>query len=88
MFQVYVIENLKNKKYTGNTSDISERLIMHNDISPEKAKFHKTTYKKGPWKLIFSKKFTSRKEALTFEKYLKTGKGRDWLKKQQDNMGR
>jgi putative endonuclease len=81
MFQVYVIENLKGKKYTGSTDDISERLEMHNDLSLEKFKFHKTTYKKGPWKLIFSKDFASRGEALTFEKYLKSGKGREWLEK-------
>ena len=82
MFQIYVIENLKGNKYTGSTGDISERLKMHNDLSQEKSKFHKTTYKKGPWKLIFSKNFTSRKETLAFEKFLKSGKGRDCLKKQ------
>jgi len=41
MFQVYVIENHKGKKYTGSTVDISERLKMHNNLSPEKAKSSK-----------------------------------------------
>ena len=54
---------------------------MHNDTSPQKAKFHKTTYKKGPWRLVFKKDFLSRSEALKFEKFLKTGKGREYLKK-------
>jgi len=49
---------------------------MHNDISSEKAKFHRTTYKKGPWSLIFYKQFQTRQEALEFERFLKTGKGR------------
>ena len=54
---------------------------MHNDTSLEKAKFHRTTYNKGPWKLIFSKEFLFREEALKFERFLKTGKGREWLER-------
>ncbi|MFZ2226245.1 MAG: GIY-YIG nuclease family protein [Candidatus Moraniibacteriota bacterium] len=80
MYIAYVLQNSKNKKYTGSTSDLEDRLKMHNDVSLEKAIFHKTTYKKGPWKIIFSKEFKEREDALKFEKFLKTGKGREWLK--------
>jgi putative endonuclease len=81
MFFAYVIENPKNKTYTGSTDNLSERLEMHNDVDPEKAKFHRTTYKKGHWRLIFKKEFQTRQEALKFEKFLKTGKGREWLER-------
>ena len=54
---------------------------MHNDIDKNKAKFHRTTYRNGPWEVILSKEFKTRKEALNFEKYLKTGKGREWLER-------
>jgi putative endonuclease len=79
MFWVYVLQNQKNKKYTGSTSDLNDRLKMHNDISLEKAKFHRTTYGKGPWQIIFEKEFITRKDALEFERFLKTGKGRELL---------
>ena len=79
MFLAYVLENLVNKRYTGSTENIVERLAMHNNEDKEKAKFHRTTYKKGPWKVVFSKEFKTRKEALDFERFLKTGKGRKWL---------
>jgi predicted GIY-YIG superfamily endonuclease len=69
MYATYVIKNLQNKKYTGSTSNIKNRLEIHNDTFPEKAKFHNTTYKKGLWKIIFSKDFRTRLEALKFEKF-------------------
>ena len=58
---------------------MEERFAMHNDINPEKARFHKTTYKKGPWVVIFKREFSTRLEALKFEKFLKTGSGRNWF---------
>ena len=82
MYCTYVLENPGKKHYTGSTEDINERLAMHNDIVPEKAKFHRTTYRKGPWRVIFLKEFDNRESALGFERFLKTGKGRDWLKVQ------
>ena len=81
MFYAYVIENSKGKHYTGSTECLKGRIKIHNDESPEKAKFHRSTYKKGPWHVLFNKQFTVRKEAIEFEKFLKTGKGRKWLER-------
>ena len=81
MYYAYVLENNLGKRYKGSTDNLSERLEMHNDTDPEKAKFHRTTYKKGPWKIIFNKEFETRKEALHFEHFLKTGVGREWLER-------
>jgi len=81
MFWVYQIQNKEGKKYIGSTENLEDRLKMHNDISPEKAKFHRTTYRKGPWSLIFYKQFQTRQEILEFERFLKTGKGREYLER-------
>lgn len=81
MYSTYVLENPKGRRYTRSTNDFAERLRMHNDTSSEKARFHRTTYRKGPWKLIFEKQFSSREDALRLEKYLKTGVGREWLER-------
>ena len=86
MYFAYVLENQKGNHYTGSTSDIDDRLEMHNDTTLEKARFHRTTYKKGPWKLIFSKEFTTREDATRFEKFLKTGAGRDWLEPHNQHL--
>jgi putative endonuclease len=77
MFTVYVIESLLNKgKYTGHTEDIERRLIEHNE-----GLLGRYTKNKGPWKLIYAKTFATRSEAILHEKYLKTGAGRDYLKR-------
>lgn len=79
MFTVYIIQNEKGKRYIGQTRDLTDRLSMHNSIDLCKAKFHRTTFNKGPWQVIFKKEFETRKEAVTFEKFLKGGSGRTWL---------
>ena len=33
-----------------------------------------------PWKLIYTKEFENKKEAMAYEKWLKTGIGRDFIK--------
>ena len=81
MFSVYVLENDRGQRYTGSSADFEVRLQLHNDVSPEKAKFHRTTYGKGPWKVVFKKECLTRQEALVFEKLLKTGKGRDLVER-------
>jgi putative endonuclease len=80
-FATYILENEKGERYTGSTNDLAQRLQMHNDIAPEKARFHRTTYNKGPWKVVFVRYFSTRKEATDFERFLKTGAGRDWIHK-------
>ncbi|HLK27457.1 MAG TPA: GIY-YIG nuclease family protein, partial [Puia sp.] len=59
--------------YTGFTSDLSTRLKSH-------IVFGKGwTARYRPWKLIFTKDFISKKEAIQYEKWLKTGAGRDFI---------
>ncbi|HNW99604.1 MAG TPA: GIY-YIG nuclease family protein, partial [Bacteroidales bacterium] len=75
-FFVYVLKSVSSgKHYTGQTNDIHRRIYEHNAEI-----LGKFTKNKGPWILIFSKEFDSRAEAMQYEKYLKSGVGRDFLK--------
>jgi len=74
-FIVYILYTEKyNKHYTGFTSDIENRLLSHNVLGKG------WTAKYRPWKLIFSKEFNTKKDAMEYEKWLKTGVGRDFIK--------
>ena len=48
--------------------------MSHNELGKD------WTAKYRPWRLIFSKVFESKEEALKYEKWLKTGTGRDYIK--------
>jgi len=74
-FQTYVLVSDEFYHYTGHTLDLNLRLECH---------AQKTTHftKKGTnWKIIYSKEFSTRSDAIRHEKWLKSGVGRDWLKK-------
>jgi putative endonuclease len=60
MYSVYIISNQQEIFYKGFTTNITQRLEYHNT---NKSQFTKN---KGPWKIIFIKKFDSKKEALKF----------------------
>ncbi|HAI74176.1 MAG TPA: endonuclease [Candidatus Moranbacteria bacterium] len=79
MFFVYIIENNNGKLYIGQTYNLEKRILGHNELGKG------YTSKFRPWKLVYSEKFDSRKEAMEREKYLKTGVGREWIK---DNIKR
>ena len=78
-FFVYILRNPDGRTYVGQTNDIERRLKEHND--PE---YFGTKYTKRyrlPWTLIHTEEFSTRSEAMKRERELKTGKGRDWIKK-------
>jgi putative endonuclease len=73
---VYILKSLSSGvHYTGQTEDLGKRLLEHNE-----GILGKFTKNRGPWKLIYSEVFDTRKEAMAREKYFKTGVGRDFLK--------
>lgn len=76
MFFAYVLENPRGVFYKGSTDNLSKRLQQHNSNNG----FSSFTGRRGPWMLVYSEKFGSRKEAETREKFFKTGKGRNFLK--------
>ena len=74
-FTVYILFSILHQKhYTGFTSNLPDRLLSHNELG------HGWTSKYRPWKLIETKGFATKKEAMDHEKWLKTGMGRDYVK--------
>jgi putative endonuclease len=75
MYTCYVLYSEKHiKHYTGFTSNISERLKSHNEVGKD------WTSRYRPWKLIYKNEFETKNEAMAYEKWLKTGAGRDFIK--------
>jgi len=66
---VYVIENEEGRQYVGSTQAVKERLQKHNNGGVS----HTSKFK--PWDLKFVCSFPNKKQALAFEKYLKSGSG-------------
>ena len=75
LYWVYVLKNKQNRTYTGHTDGLSKRYIDHN-----KGRSYWTSRFKG-WRLIYFEIFRTRAEAMKREKGLKSGKGRDELKR-------
>jgi putative endonuclease len=71
----YVIKSAEGFHYTGMTEDLQLRLKQHNDKT-----LSFWTKRGADWKIIFSKGFETKRDALDFEKWLKSGVGRDFLK--------
>jgi putative endonuclease len=71
MYYVYLLECISNpsRRYVGFTSDLRCRLSAHNDGKLP------TTAPHRPWQLKTYLAFSSKKQALSFEKYLKSGSG-------------
>jgi predicted GIY-YIG superfamily endonuclease len=61
--------------YVGLTSDPNNRLAAQD----EGASPHAARYK--PWRLVVMIEFTSAQHALAFERYLKTGSGREFSRR-------
>jgi putative endonuclease len=76
MYFVYVLKSHKNGRfYTGSTGDVQKRLIEHNSGKSKATKFTR------PFELICQESYNTRAEAYKREMYLKTGQGREELKK-------
>ncbi len=74
MYYVYVLRNHNNfNRYIGHCKNIPDRLNDHN--------FGKVKSTKAfiPWHLVHHEEFNTRVEAITRERFLKSGIGREWL---------
>ena len=68
---VYLLVSLANpvQRYVGVTSDLRTRMLAHNSgKSPHTAKYR-------PWRLVTYLAFADRRQAESFELYLKSGSG-------------
>jgi putative endonuclease len=74
---IYAIYNPKHKKiYIGQTLDLNERLLLHNNHTFKGY----TSRFDGEWQLIYSEKVDTRQQALIKEKQLKSYRGREFIK--------
>ncbi|MFC3881242.1 GIY-YIG nuclease family protein [Algoriphagus namhaensis] len=77
-FVVYVLYSFPTgKTYTGMTSDLITRFHFHNLKSTKGF-----TIRYRPWTVIWVEFFNFKTDALSREKELKSGKGREWIKKE------
>jgi len=86
VFYVYVlVSESTGKIYIGHTSNLQRRLAEHNDVSHNRRKF--TTHHKGPWNPIYYETYPTRSDAMKRERFLKSGKGRQWLNERFGGTG-
>ncbi len=78
-FFVYVLANPHAKCYVGQTADLQRRLAQHNDPGC-RLTLH-TKRHSGPWRLLHFEELPSRSAAMQREKELKSGKGREWIRR-------
>jgi len=74
---VYLLTSLSvpSKRYVGITSDLRSRVVEHN--SGKSA--HTAKYR--PWRLVTYVAFSDRRQAESFEAYLKSGSGHAFARK-------
>lgn len=75
-YWVYILKSLKDQKnYVGQTNNLEHRFTQHNSGKV------RTTKHRTPLILIYKEKFRSREGAIKREKFLKTHKGYNYLKR-------
>lgn len=77
---VYILRSERNRSryYTGVTSDIERRVQWHNSGQ------NISTTDDRPWSVSVSFHFSDEAKARRFEKYLKTGSGREFARRHFD----
>ena len=81
MYWVYLLEDQEDKSwYVGYTSNLKKRLIEH-----ASKQGGKTTARKNALKLIYCEGYLSQADAKGRERFLKSGAGRKYIKKQLAN---
>lgn len=74
-YYVYVIKSqLEGRLYKGMTNDVEKRLREHNAGKSFSTKPY------IPWSLVYFKAYETRIEAREYEKFLKSGSGREFLR--------
>ena len=77
MFYTYILRSISQpeQRYIGSTADLKSRLAKHN------AGEVPYTLKFKPWRIQTAIAFDGKEKACAFEKYLKTGSGREFTKR-------
>jgi putative endonuclease len=76
MYYTYVLySSTKGIYYIGQTNNLQDRILRHNQNR------NKYTKGKGPWELVFSRSFGTRREAVELEQSLKKFRNRTYLER-------
>ena len=79
-FVVYVLwSNGHRKRYVGMTANLIGRFYSHNFLASKGR-----TVKFRPWTVVHLEFYATPKNTLEREKFLKTGRGREWMDKNID----
>lgn len=82
MYTVYVLESTKTGQYyVGYTGDLEQRLKAHNAGKNISTRFGR------PWKIKYCRDFLKEKEAIRFERYLKSLKKRARIEQEFNRPG-
>ena len=80
MYYIYVLQSIKDGKfYTGFTDNLERRIKEHNRGDEP------STKPRMPFELVYFEWCINKKDAIAREKYLKTGKGKRFLKYRLNN---
>ena len=79
MYYVYILKCSDGKLYTGCTNDLPDRIQRH------ERGYVTATEKRRPVELLLYIAFAGKYRAFEFEKYLKSGSGRAFIKKHLSN---
>ena len=76
MYFVYILRSkIDHKLYVGFTPDLRKRIKIHN------LKLSKSTKPRVPFEIIYYEAYKDKEDALSREKFFKTGWGRQYIKK-------
>ena len=76
-YYVYILRSEKDgKRYIGLTGDLERRISEHNSGKV------RSTKNRRPLTLIYYEEFGSKEEATKRERFYKSGRGREYLKKE------
>ena len=81
MYYVYVLRSQKDEKlYYGYTRDLKLRLNQHNNGGVQATKYRR------PFEVAYFEKVNTKEEALSKERYFKSGFGRKYIKNKLKNI--
>ena len=80
-YYVYVLKSAKDKNwYTGYTNNLKKRINEHN------SGYTASTKNRRPFELIYCEACLNIKDAISLEKYLKSGMGKRFLRNRLKNF--
>jgi putative endonuclease len=75
MFTVYILYSATFQKiYIGFTANLEQRFLSHNELGKKG-----WTIRFRPWEILHTEVYSTKAEAMTREKQLKSGAGRKWI---------